>query len=72
MGDAQMRVTFDFSGAREVHYVRVAPEVGDFVSHMREMWVVRKIEPDNVDLLITCELPLAAPGAGPGASGTST
>ena len=58
MGDAQMRVTFDFAGVREVHYISAVPEVGDFVSHIRELWVVRKIEPDDVDLLVTCELPL--------------
>ena len=58
MGDAQMRVTFDFAGAREVHYISAVPEVGDFVSHRRELWIVRKVEQDDVDLLITCELPL--------------
>ena len=58
MGDAQMRVTFDFAGAREVRYISAVPEVGDFVSHRRELWIVRKVEPDDVDLLITCELPL--------------
>jgi hypothetical protein len=46
MGDAQMRVAFDFSGAREVHYISADPEVGDFVTHLRELWVVRKIEED--------------------------
>jgi hypothetical protein len=61
MGDAQRRVTFDFAGVREVHYVAEVPEVGDFVSHFDELWVVSKIEDDDVDLLITCELPRPLP-----------
>ena len=57
VGDAQMRITFDFAGAREVHYLRVAPEVGDFITHTRDVWVVRKVGEDGVGPLITCELP---------------
>ena len=38
MGDAQLRVTFDFSGDWEVHYVVGLPEVGDFISHEGELW----------------------------------
>ena len=56
MGD-QMRVTFDFAGAREIHYISAVPEVGDFVAHVRELWVVRKIEEDGVGPMITCDLP---------------
>ena len=52
-----MRVTFDFAGAREVHYLSAVPEVGDFVTHLRELWVVRTIEEDGVGPLITCVLP---------------
>ncbi len=66
MGDAQMRVTFDFAGAREVRYTSALPAVGDFVSHQRELWIVRKVEPDDVDPLVTCELSLPA-SAGSGA-----
>ncbi len=58
MGDAQTRITFDFAGSREVHYITAVPKVGDFVSHRRELWIVRKVEQDVVGLLITCELPL--------------
>lgn len=57
-----MRVTFDFAGAREVHYLRTAPEVGDFVTHLSELWVVREVEENGVGPLITCELP--QPGSG--------
>ena len=53
-----MRVTFDFAGAIEVHYISAVPEIGDLVSHRRELWIVRKVEQDDVGLLITCELPL--------------
>jgi hypothetical protein len=63
MGDAQMRVTFDFSGAREVHYLSAVPDVGDFVTHLRELWVVRKVEEDGVGPLITCELPRPETGS---------
>jgi hypothetical protein len=65
MGDDQRRVTFDFAGAREVHYISDMPEVGDFVSYMRTLWVVRQIEPDDVDLLVTCERPRPQPGRSP-------
>lgn len=50
-----MRVTFDFAGAREVHYLRAAPEVGDLVTHQRELWVVSRIEEDGAGTLIKCE-----------------
>jgi hypothetical protein len=63
MGDAHLRVTFDFSGAREVYDTRTAPEIGDFVSHGNDLWVVSRVEADGVDLLITCELPRPPPGA---------
>lgn len=68
MGDAQMRVTFDFSGARQVHYVSAVPEIGDFVTHVRELWVVREVEEDGVGPLITCELPRSPPGTESSAS----
>ena len=56
MGDAQMRVTFDFSGDREVQYVIGLPEVGDFVTHRGELWVVRRIEEDQGGPVVTCQL----------------
>ena len=42
MGDAQTSITFDFAGSREVHYISAVPEVGDFVSHRRELWIVTR------------------------------
>ena len=41
----------------EIHYISAVPEVGDFVAHVRELWVVRKIEEDGVGPMITCDLP---------------
>jgi hypothetical protein len=60
MGDAQMRVTFDFSGAWEIHYISEVPEVGDLVSHRRELWVVRAVEFEEVGVLVSCVLPEAS------------
>lgn len=57
VGESQMRVTYDFSGAREVHYVSAVPEVGDYVTHLRELWVVRKVEENGVGPLVICEPP---------------
>ena len=56
MGDAQTRVTFDFSGDREVKYVVGLPEVGDFVTHRGELWVVRWIGEDDGGPVVTCRL----------------
>lgn len=57
MGDAQMRVTFDFAGAREVHYISDVPEVGDLITHGRELWVVKRVDEDDLGSVVTCELP---------------
>jgi len=56
MGDAQMRAAFDFSGlGGPLHQRRPRSETS--VTHMRELWVVRKIEEDGVGPLITCKRP---------------
>ena len=52
-----MRVTFDFAGAREVHYISDVPEVGDLVTHGRELWVVKRVDEDDLGSVVTCELP---------------
>ena len=57
VGEAQMRTSFDFAGAVEVHYISAVPEVGDYVTHLRELWVVRKIDEDGFSPMIMCELP---------------
>ena len=56
MGDAQMRAAFDFSGlGGPLHQRRPRSETS--VTHLRELWVVRKIEEDGVGPLITCKRP---------------
>jgi len=57
MDDVQAQVTFNFAGAREVHYPNAVPEVGDYVSHRDELWVVRRVDRDDAGLVVTCELP---------------
>jgi hypothetical protein len=56
MGDSQDRVTFDFSGAREVHYIDAVPDVGDLITHGGDLWMVREVEPDDVGVVVTCKL----------------
>ena len=56
MGDAQMCAAFDFSGlGGPLHQRR--PRSDTSVTHLRELWVVRKIEEDGVGPLITCKRP---------------
>ena len=57
VGDYQTRVTFDFSGDREVQYLQGIPAVGDFVSHRGALWLVLRIDDDAAGLVVTCELP---------------
>ena len=57
MGNDQTRVTFDFSGDREVQYLQGIPAVGDFVSHRGALWLVLRIDDDAAGLVVTCELP---------------
>ena len=57
VGNPQMRTTFDFAGAIEVHYISAVPEVGDYITHLRELWIVRKIGEDGFGPMIMCELP---------------
>ncbi len=68
-----MRVTFDFAGTREVHYLAGVPEVGDLVSHRDEVWVVLRVDGDGAGPFITCELPSApSTESGSGGSGSWT
>jgi len=57
MGNNLTRVTFDFSGDRDVHYLDGIPAVGDFVSHRGALWVVLRIDDDAAGPFVTCELP---------------
>jgi len=41
----------------EVRYLDSVPKVGDYVTNRRELWVVSRVEPDHVDVLVTCVRP---------------
>jgi hypothetical protein len=53
--DLQQRVTFRFGAAADVRYLSDVPEVGDFVSHRGDLWVVTRVEVDPVGVLVICE-----------------
>ena len=53
----QNRVAFRFESDTEVHYVRELPTPGDFVTHRGEMWVVSRVEVNDLGALVTCERP---------------
>ena len=56
MGDDQTRVTLDFAGNREAHYLDGVPEVGDFITHEGELWVVQNVDDDDAVPVITCHV----------------
>jgi hypothetical protein len=56
MGDDQTRVTLDFAGNREAHSLDGVPEVGDFITHEGELWVVQSVEEDDAGPVITCHV----------------
>ena len=49
------RVTFRFGPETEVHYLAHIPEVGDRVTHGRELWLVTLVESDPLGMLVICE-----------------
>ena len=53
--DDVRRVTFRFADRMEVHYLPRAPEVGDFVTHGRDIWVVVSVRDDAVGMVAACE-----------------
>jgi hypothetical protein len=55
--ELQQRVTFRFGAATDVRYLREVPEVGDFVSHRNELWMVSRVEADSVGTLVICDNP---------------
>jgi len=57
MGGTQMRVTFDFAGARDVRDLTAVPEVGEWVIHGDELWIVRSIDEADAGQVVICELP---------------
>ena len=48
------RYTFRFDGATEVHYLPRAPEIGERVTHGRELWFVADLSSDSVGELVIC------------------
>jgi hypothetical protein len=48
-------VTFRFRRETEVRELSELPEVGDFVTHGKELWVVHKVEPTDLVVVVTCE-----------------
>ena len=49
------RVTFRFGRETEVQYLARTPEVGDRVSHGKELWLVTLVESDPLGMLVICE-----------------
>ena len=49
------RVTFRFRSEIDVREVAELPEVGNFVSHGDELWVVHKVEPNDLGAVVICE-----------------
>jgi hypothetical protein len=54
MGDLR-RVTFRFGETTQVHYLADVPRPGEAVTHGRELWVVSRVEEDQVGTLVICE-----------------
>ena len=51
------RVCFDFAGESQVQYVTQLPSVGDFVAHVRALWLVEKVDEDEGGAIVRCTAP---------------
>jgi hypothetical protein len=49
------RVTFTFRTETDVREVSELPEIGDFVTHGDELWIVHKVEPNDLGAVVICE-----------------
>ena len=49
------RVTFRFGRDTELQYLSRVPEVGDRVTHGRDVWVVTDVRSDSVGEVVICE-----------------
>jgi hypothetical protein len=49
------RVVFWFERDSEVRYVTKPPEVGEYVSHGDELWLVSGLVEDGLGISVTCE-----------------
>jgi hypothetical protein len=56
MENQQQRVTLDFAGNREAHCLDGVPEVGDFISHEGELWIMQRVDEDKAGPVVTCTL----------------
>ena len=65
MDELQQRVTFRFGGATDIRYLREVPNVGDFASHGNDLWIVSRVEVDQLGVLVICENPSSAGGRPP-------
>jgi len=50
-------VTFRFRTETDVCEIAELPVAGEFVSHGDELWVVLKVEPNDLGAVVTCEQP---------------
>ena len=48
-------VTFRFAERMEVHCLAKRPEVGDLVTHGREIWVVGSVDDGGAGTIVACE-----------------
>jgi len=51
------QITFRFKSEFEVRYLPQVPDVGDLVSHDRELWLVAFVAPNGIGMTVVCELP---------------
>jgi hypothetical protein len=51
----KQRVVFWFDRDSEVRYLRGLPEVGDHVTHGRELWLVARTGSDAFERYVICE-----------------
>jgi hypothetical protein len=53
--DELKRVTFRFADTTQVHYLADVPKQGEAVAHGHDLWVVSRVESDEVGTLVVCE-----------------
>jgi hypothetical protein len=53
--ELQQQVTFRFGVDADVRYLHELPEIGDFVSHRNDLWVVTSIQVSSLGALVSCE-----------------
>lgn len=51
---------FSFGRESEVRYIAGVPQVGDHVSHGKELWLVSEVDVDGVGTYVICEQPREA------------